>query len=580
MNPGLQGRADDGIALRAALVAHARELILVVDEASRIRFASPSARRILGVDAELLTGRVGADLLHPDDADSARLAIARLVQHADASETFTCRVRGEGGRWRFMEVAGINALDVPDIHGLVFTLRDVTERREMEGRLAWQAFHDPLTGLANRVLFADRVSHALTRRTRVPIDVGVLFLDLDHLKTINDSLGHAGGDALLRETARRIQQSVRAADTVARLGGDEFAVLLEDSSLGECLETAERLLTQLTRPFVIDAREVFAGASIGVALAEPGATVDDVVRDADVAMYVAKSEGRGRVVQFAPAMRAEVAERLLLGADLRRAIAEGTLAVHYQPQFDLEQGTLIGAEALLRWEHPTRGDIPPSRFVPIAEQAGLMTDLGRFVLRAACRDAAAWPGAVGAALTLSVNIATRHLREASVVDDVVSALDAAQLPASRLTLELTESALMHGAPSAVDVLHALAAQGVAIAIDDFGTGVSSLAYLRSLPISGLKIDRRFVTALGTDGADDALARAISALGSALGLSTIAEGIETVEQLEQLRALGCESGQGYLLSRPMPARAFADAVRRGALDAGKGATNGKRAGATL
>jgi len=554
----------DVTALRAALVEHARDLILVVDEASRIRYASPSAQALLGVDAEALSGRVGTALLHPDDMDVARLALARLVQHPASAETFTCRVRGEAGQWRWMEACGSNALAVPTIGGLVFTLRDITAKRELEGRLEWQAFHDPLTGLANRVLFTDRVSHALSRRSRAPIDVGVLFIDLDHLKKVNDSLGHAAGDALLREAARRIQQSVRAADTVARLGGDEFAVLLEDSSAAECLETAERLLTQLTRPFVIEAREVVCGASIGVALADAGANVDDVVRDADVAMYVAKAEGRGRVVQFAPAMRAEVAERLLLGADLRRAIAEETLAVHYQPQFDLARGVVTGAEALLRWMHPTRGEIAPSRFVPIAEQAGLMSELGRFVLRTACRDAAAWRGACPLPLGLSVNIGTRHLHETGVVADITGALSAAGLPATLLTIELTESALLQGATPAVGVLRALDAYGVGIAIDDFGTGVSSLANLRTLPVRRLKIDRRFVTALGQPGADDALARAIIALGGALGLTTVAEGIETSAQLAELRALGCPTGQGYLLAHPLPAAQFIAAVQDGAL----------------
>jgi diguanylate cyclase (GGDEF)-like protein/PAS domain S-box-containing protein len=550
----------------AALVKHASDLIMIVDENATVRFVTPSAHRILGLSAPELVGSNGLALVHPDDADRAQLMLGRLAHHPDARETFVCRMHHGAGGWRWVEVVCTNHLATESINGLVINLRDVTERRELEGKLEWQAFHDPMTGLANRVLFSDRVGHALARRSRGSVELGVLFIDLDHFKVVNDTLGHAAGDSLLREAARRIQGSVRAADTVARLGGDEFAVLLEDAGSRECVETGERLLGQLARAYSIEGREIFTGASIGVTVAEPGVTWEELVRDADVAMYVAKGAGRGRVVVFEPSMREEVAERLHLEADLRRAIQDQELQVHYQPQFDLRTGEVLGAEALARWMHPTRGNIAPSRFVPIAEQAGLMAELSRYVLAMACRDAAQWqlPTGERADLHVSVNLSGRHLQEAQVVEDVAAALADAQLDPALLTIEITESVMMHNTQASIAVLRDLKALGITIAIDDFGTGYSSLSYLQQFPIDILKIDKAFVDKLGTADSDEALARAILALGDALGLATIAEGVETMRQVEILQALGCLLGQGFLFSRPLPSRAFADLLSNGGL----------------
>lgn len=550
----------------AALVNHASDLIMIVDVDATIRFVTPSAHRILGLGAPELVGSNGLALVHPDDADQAQLMLGRLAHHPDAQETFVCRMQHGGGGWRWVEVVCTNHLATESINGLVINLRDVTERRELEGKLEWQAFHDPMTGLANRVLFSDRVSHALARRSRGAVELGVLFIDLDHFKVVNDTLGHAAGDSLLREAARRIQGTVRAADTVARLGGDEFAVLLEDAGSRECVETGERLLGQLTRAFSIEGREVFTGASIGVTVAEPGVTLDELVRDADVAMYVAKGAGRGRVVVFEPSMRDEVAERLHMEADLRRAIEQRELQVHYQPQFDLRTGEVLGAEALARWMHPTRGNISPARFVPIAEQAGLMVEMSRYILQVACRDAAQWrlPSGERADLHISVNLSGRHLQDARVVDDVAAALADAQLDPALLTIEITESVMMHNTQASIAVLRNLKALGITIAIDDFGTGYSSLSYLQQFPIDILKIDKAFVDKLGTADSDEALARAILALGDALGLATIAEGVETMRQVEILQALGCLLGQGFLFSRPLASRAFADLLSNGGL----------------
>lgn len=558
-----QGAAESRL---AALVRHAHDIVMVVDADATIRYVSPSVEQILGVSPRSLSGQNGLGLLHDDDVEPARRALHRVCTHQQQAESLDVRLQHGTGGWRHLDLVATNRLETDSIRGIVLNLRDVTERRELEGRLEWQAFHDAMTGLANRVLFADRVGHALARRQRSGSDLGVLFIDLDHFKVVNDTLGHAAGDALLREAARRITQEVRAADTVARLGGDEFAVLLEDAPQAHCEATAERLLAQLTRGFIIDGREVFTGASIGLAMADPGVALDDLIRDADVAMYVAKSEGRGCVVTFRDAMREQVTERLTLEADLRRALDHGELSVVYQPQLDLRTGEILGAEALVRWNHPTRGLIPPSRFVPIAEQAGLMVAMSRFVLRTATREAAEWrvAGSEEPTVHVAVNLSGRHVQDPSLLDDVHAALDAADLDASLLTIEITESVMMHNTNSAIAVLRALKALGCKIAVDDFGTGYSSLSYLQQFPVDVLKIDKRFIDTLGTPEGDDALTRAILSLGDSLGLATVAEGIETSRQLAELQRMGCLLGQGFLLSHPLPGRVFAELLRGGAV----------------
>lgn len=550
----------------AALVRHSHDIVVVVDAEGVVGYASPSVEGILSHDPRGMVGLSGFDMIHADDVDGMKHVLAQVLHHPDRSQAMVTRARHGDGSWREMEIIATNRLATPSIHGIVLNLRDVTERRELEGKLEWQAFHDPMTGLANRVLFTDRVKHALTRRQRSPHDIGVLFIDLDNFKVVNDTLGHHAGDTLLREAARRIASEVRGADTVARLGGDEFAVLLEDASREQCQQTAERLLAQLTKAFMVEGREVFTGGSVGLTMADVGVTYEELVRDADVAMYVAKAEGRGRVVAFHESMRVEMTERLLLEADLRKALEHEELSVHYQPQIDLQSGEILGAEALVRWTHPTRGVIPPSRFVPIAEQAGLMVALSRFVLRTATRDAAEWrlPGHVAPALHVAVNLSGRHVQDASLLQDVQEALTTAQLDPSLVTLEITESVMMHNTQSAMAVLQQLKALGIKVAIDDFGTGYSSLSYLQQFPIDVLKIDKRFIDTLGTGTGDDALTRAILSLGDALGLATVAEGIETPRQLAELQAMGCLLGQGYLLSHPLPARQFAEQLRTGNL----------------
>jgi diguanylate cyclase (GGDEF)-like protein len=434
-----------------------------------------------------------------------------------------------------------------------------------------EAFHDGLTGLPNRSLFIDRLGHAIDRGERSGAEVGVLFCDLDGFKTVNDSLGHSAGDRLLVSVADRLRECVRPADTVARLGGDDFAVLLEElRGPGDAARAAQRILNALEAPFQLASREVYVTVSIGIATGVGDA--DTLLRDADLAMYRAKSEGKGRYAVYEPALHSAIVERLELEVDLRRAIERGELELAYQPIFNLRSGAVESVEALARWRHPTRGTIPPNRFIPLAEESGDIHALGALVLREACQRAALWrarhPGFPG--LQVSVNISSVQLREPSLVDEVASALSDAQLEPDGLALEITESVLMDDVETASRRLEELKRLGVQIAVDDFGIGYSSLTYLQRFPLDSLKIERAFVDPIGRPDEDLALLRAIVDLAEIFGLRPIAEGIERQEQSQRLLELGCELGQGHLLAKPLSA-ADTDALlfRVGLLGSGDG-----------
>ncbi|HEU4628990.1 MAG TPA: EAL domain-containing protein [Gemmatimonadaceae bacterium] len=440
------------------------------------------------------------------------------------------------------------------IIGRVWNFRDVTERRRLEEELLRRTRLDPLTGLANRAHFRERVEAALCRTQRTGEEVGVLFLDLDDFKRVNDSFGHAEGDALLVAVAERLRRATRGCDTIARLGGDEFAVLLEDVR-GGVTTVAERVAEAFARIIPLRGAEVLVTASIGVATSCPGLPADALLRNADVAMYEAKARGKGHYALFTPAMHAAVLVRLQLESELRAASTQGQFVLHYQPIVRLDSGETVGAEALVRWEHPERGLVMPSGFVAFAEQAGIIVPLGRWVLREACRQAAEWQRP-GAPVGITVNVSARQLQEPTLLDDVHAALTDAGLPAACLSLEITESVLMEHTDATLATLHALKALGVRLALDDFGTGYSSLSCLDRFPIDTLKIDRAFVDAVGDDQADPVLARIVLSLGETLGLTTVAEGIEHARQVAGLRALGCELGQGYHFAHPLSAEEFA------------------------
>jgi diguanylate cyclase (GGDEF)-like protein len=433
------------------------------------------------------------------------------------------------------------------------------QARAAEERLRWEATHDVLTSLPNRALLTERLARAIGRAKKDPgYSFAVLFLDLDRFKNVNDSLGHGVGDLLLREIARRLRASVHATDTVTRLGGDEFVVLLEDVADPEnAAEVARRLQDELRAPVKIYGHELFTTASIGVVSGESGYDEpEEILRDADTAMYHAKENGKARHAVFGPAMRTRAISRLRLDTDLRRAVEQGEFAVYYQPVVWLASGRVSGFEALLRWQHPERGLVPPGDFVPLAEETGLIFPIGHFVLREACRKAALWRSRFPdhRPLTMSVNISAAQLARPDLPDLVAGALEEAGLDGRDLALEITESTIIRDEKAAAAAFPRLKSLGVRMYVDDFGTGHSSLASLHRYPVDALKIDRSFVGGMGVEGQRAEIVHAIATLAHQLGMETVAEGVGNLEQLERLREMGCDRAQGYLFSRPVTSEA--------------------------
>jgi diguanylate cyclase (GGDEF)-like protein len=432
---------------------------------------------------------------------------------------------------------------------------DITERKALEEQLKQQVLHDNLTGLPNRVLFSDRLQHALAHAQRRRGKLAVLFLDLDNFKLINDSLGHDTGDKLLVGVAERLRTFLRAQDTAARLGGDEFALLLEDlAHVDEATRAAERIGDKLRFPFVLEARETFVTASIGVTLG--GTTTrrqEDLLREADLAMYQAKHSGKARYAVFEEAMSARTLERWELGNDLRRALEREEFTVHYQPKVSLATGRIVGLEALVRWEHPKRGQMLPGQFVPLAEETGVMVSIGRWVLREACRQATEWQRRYTSdpPLVVCANLSARQLRDSGIDRTVACILSETGLDPSSLQLEITEGAAMEDASTTTTVIEELRALGVRVSIDDFGTGYSSLSYLERFGVDSIKIDSSFVGTLEEETGTKVLVQGMIDLAHALGLEVIAEGVETAEQLTRLREMRCDLAQGHYLSEPLP-----------------------------
>ncbi len=539
-----------------ALLRNSSDLVVVVDPQSlTIRYATPAVERMLGYEHEDVTGSTLADLTHPDDRDMLADAISAVRSSPDGHETERWRALHHEGGSVDVEASWLDLTDDPSVQGLVVTIRDVGERTSLEGKLRHQAFHDPLTSLPNRSLFEDRVRHAVARTRRHGRGTAVLFVDLDDFKTVNDSLGHAAGDELLRQVAERLDAWVRSSDTVARLGGDEFAVLVEQAEgPDEASDIAARIHESLRRPFTVDGHELFVGASVGIAPADSGATSEELMRNADTAMYAAKGSGKGHSETFRPTMYMEVQRRLQLSGDLRRALDNDELFVQYQPLVDLPTGRVLGAEALARWEHPVIGRVPPADFIPVAEETGLIVPLGGWVLAEACGQAAAWHAREpDNPIYVSVNVSPRQFRQpGTVVKQVRAATEGSGIDPAFLVLEITESVLMQDRDSVRRELLALQELGVRVAIDDFGTGYSALTYLRDFPIDMVKMDQSFVNDLSAGRGDKALVRSVVELGEALGMQIVAEGIERRDQLDHLSAMRCNVGQGYLFARPLDA----------------------------
>ena len=535
-----------------SLVRNSIDVQVIADASGRITYESAAVERVRGYKPEDRIGRHILDDVHPDDREWAAQMVRDVARNAGSQVAAEVRVRHADGSWLVIEAVAKNLLDDPAVGGVVVNYRDVTARKSLEDELKRQAFHDSLTGLANRALFADRLEHAISRAERAPTAIAVLFVDLDDFKTVNDSLGHSEGDLLLIAVADRLRAGIRAGDTIARMGGDEFAILVEDPVEGETpVDVGRRLLAQLELPFVHGGKELFVRASLGIATTRSrDHTADEVLRNADVAMYTAKSNGKNRLEVFEPGMHTAALTRLALKGDLERALERGEFNLVYQPIVRLGGGHLSGVEALLRWQHRDRGTVAPVEFIPVAEETGLILPLGRWVLEQACTQAAAWNAISPRPITISVNVSGRQLQQPGFAAEVAQVLTATGLAPELLTLELTESVLMQDAEAAIAMLADLKSLGVRLAIDDFGTGYSSLNYLRRFPIDELKIDRSFVASLDDGPTQSAVVLSILRLSETLHLETVAEGIEEPSQLAALRDLGADLGQGYLFARPL------------------------------
>ena len=524
--------------------------LCMVDAEQRLIVCNLRFHEIFGIDQDQTrVGRPARDVFKTIKAvgrySAGMLDRVSNRQFEQAESSISCNFIEEDSTGKALAVAQKPMAE----GGWVATFEDITERRRTEARITYIAHHDSLTDLPNRVLFHKCLQTALDQHAQNSETVAILYLDLDQFKQVNDTLGHSAGDELLRKVASRLQTCVRKGDLVVRLGGDEFAILQTGAEQPtSAIALSERVVEELGRPHNIEGHRVMAGTSVGIAVASPGLTAADMlIKSADIALYRAKAEGRGRYRVFETEMDTQLQARRAIEADLREALGRGEFEVFYQPLFNLEKESICGFEALLRWRHPERGMISPAVFIPIAEELGLIVAIGAWVLHQACGDAAAWPDT----FKVAVNLSPVQFQNPGLVATVQRALILSELSPSRLELEITESALLQDSQTVLVMLHELGALGLRIALDDFGTGYSSLSYLRSFPFSKLKIDQSFIKDIAFRPDCEAIVRSVNSLATTLGMTTTAEGVETDEQLERLRQVGCTEVQGFLFDRPRP-----------------------------
>jgi len=556
-----QRRAEKDLRMAATVFEHSTSAILITDPAGYIVQANEAFSRVSGYAVSQVLDQL-PNMLTVDEQQEAHLryVLKQLHQHSTwEGEVWLKRRNGE----HYPAWVGITAVldDEGDLASYVCFFTDISERKASEQRIHRLAYYDALTHLPNRTLFQDRLHTALQSAERQKSWVVLMFLDLDRFKPINDSLGHAAGDRMLKEMATRLLDCVDDDDTVARMGGDEFTLLLQprtsrEIALNRAIHVAEQILASLVKPFVLEGREFFVTASIGIALSpQDGNELSQLMKNADTAMYHAKERGKNNFQFYQADMNASALERLELESDLRHALEQQEFILYYQPQFSGDGKRLTGAEALLRWRHPRRGLVPPGDFIPVLEELGLVVDVGDWVISEACRQLKAWHQAKVRVPKVSVNISARQFSDGQLGMRIATILKDTGLPPACLELELTESILMREVSEAMQILDGLKNLGLSIAVDDFGTGYSSLNYLKQFPIDVLKIDRTFVDGLPSGEQDAQIARAIIAMAHSLNLAVIAEGVETHEQLDFLREHGCDEVQGYLFGRPMPANSF-------------------------
>ncbi len=538
----------------SALVEHSSDPITIVKEDSTVVYQSPSMTRQLGWEPTDSVGKSFLDVLHPDDHERWQMVLQRLLADSNDEVTTEWRLLKTDDTWRTFQSVATNLIEEPSIGGLVLNSRDVTDQRILEDQLRHQAFHDPLTGLANRSLFAEHLEQAVRRSARSGSSLEVMFIDLDNFKAVNDLRGRLLGDALLKQVAERIVRTFRDADTIARMGGDEFAVLFEGfSEQPDPHAAAARLLEQFSAPFELGSDSAVVTVSIGVSTnVVGGQTEEELMRHADLAINAAKAQGKQTYEIYTSALHGSILDSMRIESELRHALQHDEFVVYYQPIVDMRSGVTVCVEALIRWNHPERGLIGPSEFIPIAESSGLIISIGEWVLHQACYEVQTWRAHSREPLRLSVNVSPRQMADDGFFAVVSNILETTDLEPPRLTLEVTESLFVGDVTGRTELLSRLRGIGVQIAIDDFGTGYSSLRSLGEMPVDILKIDKSFVDHIVSSAESASLVRMILQLAKDLGMRTVAEGVEELSQLEALGEMGCHLIQGYYFSKPLPA----------------------------